>query len=194
MYALRSAGWAYTAICFGKLGPSGGRDVTTRLKDQRLAWLVCGFLAGLCVAYVWPHEQAYAVATDRDQRFAVSTVEVGIGNPEAVFVLDFLTGRLHGAMLNSQTGAFTNFWIRNIAADFQVGGEGTKAQYAMIPGLGNINSGRGATMAVGLLYIGELTTGKLAAYRFPYKTSRTPIDVGTLELFAFFPFREATRE
>lgn len=169
--------------------------MATRLKDQRLAWLVCGFLAGLCVAYIWPHEQAYAVATDRDQRFAISTVEVGIGNPEAIFVLDFLTGRLHGAMLNPQSGVFTNFWFRSIAADFQVAGEGAKAQYAMIPGVGDLNSGRGVQIARGVLYVAELTTGKVVAYRFPFRVSRTPLpEVGTLDPFAFFPFREATQE
>lgn len=169
--------------------------MATRLKDQRLAWLVCGFIAGLCVAYVWPHEQAYAVATDRDQRFAIATVEVGIGNPEAIFVLDFLTGRLHGAMLNPQSQMFTNFWFRSIAADFQVAGEGAKAQYAMIPGVGNLTSGRGTQTAAGVLYIGELTTGKIVAYRFPFRVSRNPIpEVGTLDPFAFFPFREAVQE
>lgn len=169
--------------------------MATRLKDQRLAWLVCGFLAGLCVAYIWPHEQAYAVATDRDQRFAICTVEVGIASPEAIFVLDFLTGRLHGALLNPQSATFTNFWARNIAGDFQVAGEGAKAQYTMIPGVGNLNSARGVQTASGLLYIGELTSGKVVAYRFPFRIQRTPLpEVGTVEPFAFFPFREATQE
>ena len=86
-------------------------------NERRLVWMGMGLMAGLCLAYCWPHEVAHAVAADRDDRFAMATVETGFGNPEAIFVLDFLTGRLQGAMLNQQTATFTNFWARNIAAD-----------------------------------------------------------------------------
>ena len=78
-------------------------------NERRLVWMGMGLMAGLCLAYIWPHEMAHAVATDRDDRFAMCTVDVGFGNADAVFVLDFLTGRLQGAMLNQQTASFTNF-------------------------------------------------------------------------------------
>lgn len=171
-----------------------------RSNERRLAWMAMGLMVGLCLAYFWPHEVAQAVATDRDERFAVCTVPVessagGFGNPEAVFVLDFLTGRLSGAMLNAQTGIFTNFWFRNIAADFQVQADAAaKAKYVIIPGHANINSGRGATTASSVIYIGELTSGKIGAYKFNFRTSKTPLPVQPIEPFAYFPFREATQE
>lgn len=152
--------------------------------------MLTGFLAGLGLASFWPAEHVHAVATDRADRFAIATVEVGPASPEAVFVLDFLTGRLTGALLNQQSATFTNFYVRNVAADFGID-QNAKPRYAMIPGQGNLTSGRGITTATGVLYIGELNSGKVAAYRFPYRISRTPIpDAIPLDLFAFFPFRD----
>lgn len=111
--------------------------------------------------------------------------------PDAVFVLDFLTGRLTGALINSQSGVFTNFYFRNIASDFIVD-PNAKAKYAMIPGVGVWNAAGGAQSATGVLYIGELTSGKLVAYRFQYRNSPEPIgDVFTLQPFTSYPFREA---
>ena len=164
-------------------------------NERHLLWMGMGLMAGLCLAYCWPHEVAHAVAADRDDRFAMVTVDVGFGNPEAIFVLDFLTGRLQGAMLNQQTGSFTNLWARNIAADFQVQADAAaKAKYVFVPGQAALNNKGGATTAVGVLYIGELTSGKVGAYRFQFKTSRTVLPVQPLEPFAYFPFREETRE
>lgn len=167
-----------------------GMIVSTLSNDRRVVWLLTGFLAGLAVASFWPSETVHAVATDRADRFAITTVEVGPASPEAVFVLDFLTGRLTGGLLNQQSGVFTNFYFRNIAADFAVD-QNAKPKYAMMAGQANLTSGRGITTATGVLYIGELNSGKLAAYRFPYRISRTPLpEPLPLELFAFFPFRE----
>lgn len=159
-------------------------------NDRRTVWLLIGLLAGLGLASFWPNEQVQAVATGQSERFAITTVEVGLGNPEAVFVLDFLTGRLTGGLINPQQGVFTNFYFRNIAADFLVE-QNTKPKYAMITGNGVLPSGGGITTAQGVLYIGELNSGKLAAYRFPFRIQRQPIrEPFPLELFAFFPFRD----
>ena len=163
----------------------------TVTNDQRMVWLLLGVLTGLGLSTFWPAETVQAVATDRADRFAVTTVDVGPGTPDAVFVLDFLTGRLTGALLNPQSGVFTNFYFRNVAADFIVD-PNAKAKYALIPGAGILNSGGGVTTASGVLYIGELTSGKLMAYRFPYRNSREPInDLLPLEPFAFYSFRDA---
>src|SRR5689334_4178618 len=100
--------------------------------DRRMVWLLLGVLAGIGLSALWPTEQVHAIATDRSDRFAVCTVDVGPGTPDAVFVLDFLTGRLTGAMLNPQSGIFTNFYFRNVAADFIID-PNAKAKYAIIP-------------------------------------------------------------
>jgi hypothetical protein len=158
--------------------------------DRRMVWLLTGVIAGLGLAALWPAEPVHAIATDRADRFAVCTVEVGPGTPDAVFVLDFLTGRLTGAMLNPTSGIFTNFYFRNVAADFIID-PNAKAKYAMIPGAGFLNAGGGITTANGVLYIGELSSGKVVAYRFPYRNSRVVIEeIMPLDPFAYYMFRE----
>ncbi len=165
--------------------------MSSMTADRRMVWLLTGVLAGVGLAALWPAETAHAIATDRSDRFAVCTVDVGPGTPDAVFVLDFLTGRLTGALLNPQSGIFTNFYFRNVAADFVID-PNTKPKYAMIPGAGILNSGGGVTTASGVIYIGELASGKLVAYRFPFRTSRVPLDdILPLDPFAFYSFRDA---
>jgi len=162
------------------------------IREPRSLYLMVGVLGGLVLSWFWPHEPLQAVATDRDDRFAVTTVRVGYAQPEAVFVLDFLTGRLVGGMLNQQTGKFTNFYMRNVAADFQIDAEAAaKAKYVIIPGDSELTSGRGTTIAVGTVYIAEMQSGKLLAYAFPFKNARTPLPPWQLEVIDFFPFREA---
>lgn len=166
-----------------------------RENERRLVWMGLGLVAGLCLAYCWPHETAQAVATDREDRFAVCTVETQtqFGQPEAVFVMDFLTGRLTGAMLNQQSYAFTNFWFRNVAADFNLkANAAAKAKYCVIPGNAYLTSANGATTSTGVIYVGELTSGKVVAYSFQVRNSKTPLPVMPMEPVAFFPFREAT--
>lgn len=168
-----------------------------RGNQRQLAWMGLGLVAGLCLAYCWPHETAQAVATDRDERFALCTVETqtNFGMPEAVFVLDFLTGRLTGAMLNQQTAVFTNFWFRNVAADFNLNAAAAaKAKYSIIPGNAYLSNRGGATLSSGVLYVAELTSGKVVCYTFNVRNTKQPMPPVQLEPVAFFPFREATQD
>jgi hypothetical protein len=138
-------------------------------------------------------EPAHAVATDREERFAIATTETGLGQPESVFVLDFLTGRLVGGLLNQQSGTFTNFYFRNIAADFGLGE--SKPKFVMIPGKADLTSGRGVTSSQGVLYVGELNTGKVLVYRFSWRTSRQELPPINLELLpTYLSFREVARD
>lgn len=161
--------------------------------DRRTLWLLAGLVAGIGLSSFWPVEHVQAVATDREERFAIATSDTGFGAPETVFVLDFLTGRLVGATLNQQNGQFTNFYARQVAADFQTD-TSAKMKYVMIPGRADLNSAAGKSTSTGVLYIGELTSGKVVAYRFPFRITRTPVPVQQIEAFAFFPFRDATTE
>jgi hypothetical protein len=165
----------------------------SQAKEHRLVWLLFGVVGGLCLAYFWPHEPAFAMATDRDAKFALCTVEVGPGSPDAVFVLDFTTGRLSGAMLNSQTGTFTNFWYANVAEDFKIG-RGGNGKYTIIPGSGFLNAQNaagGQAIATGILYVAELTSGNVGCYRFQYRNQQQATPPMELEPVSYFPFREA---
>jgi hypothetical protein len=167
--------------------------VPAQTSDRRLTWLLTGLCAGAALSYLWPVEQVQAVATDREERYALCTTETYVGSPESIFVLDFLTGRLMGATLNQQSASFTNFYARSITADFGIDGA-NKPKFTIIPGRADLTSGRGSTTSSGVLYVGELTSGKVVCYRFAYRQSRTPLPVVPLEPVAFFNFREATTE
>ena len=165
----------------------------SRANERQLVWLLFGVIGGLGLAYFWPHEHAFAVATDRDAKYAICTVDVGPGSPDAVFVLDFNTGRLQGALLNPQTQTFTNFWFANVAQDFKV----KSGKYTMIPGSGFLNApaqnaGNGQAIATGVIYIGEITTGQVGCYRFGYSNQRVPMPPTPLEPVDVFQFREAS--
>ena len=105
------------------------------MAQCRFFWLAVGMVAGLCVAYFWPHEPAYALATDRGPKFALLTGPAGPPDMEGVFLLDFLTGNLQGHVLNSRVGTFTRSYYRNIAPDFNLGGK-FEPQWAIVSGSG----------------------------------------------------------
>lgn len=143
------------------------------MSSSRVAWLACGLIAGLAIAYLCPHEPAYATTADRDSQFMMVTCPVGnmgggITDPlDGVFILDFLTGQLKGAVLNRTKQSFAAFYIRDLAKDFNVAGD-EDPHYCIVSGYAQMNAQQGPTFASGVLFVGELTSGKVAAYAFPW--------------------------
>lgn len=156
-------------------------------SNDRFVWLVLGLLAGLAIASVWPHEPVQASATDRNQKFAMITTPVG-GGYEGIFILDFLTGRLTGAVLGrTRNGTeFTNFYARNVAEDFEVTGE---ANYAITGGFAEIQAKGGLQWGNSAIYVAEMNSGKVAAYAIPFKVTQVPIPPVPLAPLAQYPFR-----
>lgn len=143
-------------------------------SNRRMVWLVAGLLAGLGATYFWPQEPAYANTADRDKSFALITVPVGmsaagINDPlEGVFVLDFLTGKLQGAVLHRTAGQFAAFYERDLQKDFELK-RGADPRFAIASGYAGLAGQQNVTFASGIIYIAELNTGKLRAYAFPYR-------------------------
>lgn len=164
-----------------------------RWSETRMAWLLCGIAIGLAVALYWPHEPAMAEVVDRSDKFAMCTVQTQPGSSDAVFVLDFLTGRLVGGAYQSQTRAFQTY-ARNIAGDFKIDA-GTPAQYSIAPAFIEVRAGGtaggGGTPANGALYIGEMNSGRVILYGFMYRASGRPGPAIGLTPLAQFPFRES---
>lgn len=177
----------------------------TRSK-QTLVLLVAGIACGLALAWFWPHEPALAIATDRDSKFVMVTVPVtagvtggvaGVPGPgsmplEAVFVLDLLTGRLQGAVINNRSGKFQHAYYRNVAADFQVDPQ-AEPHYAIVGGTAQLTAGRGVTPASGVIYVGELSSGKVVCYSFPYGESNRPVPPIEMTPIDVFQFRESSQ-
>lgn len=160
-----------------------------RVHEKRAFWLVAGTILGMGISYYWPAEPAYAQAVFGNNKFAMCTVTTFLGNADAVFVLDMVTGRLLGAAYNNQALAFNQSYARNVAADFNVG---DNAMYVMVPGNINLpNSGSGVPPANGAIYVGEMTSGLVCAYGFTYVQGPQGALGQPLTLIGKFPFRQA---
>lgn len=155
-------------------------------------WLTTGLVAGISIATIWPHEPVSAETTDRNEKFGLITVPVTV-DAEAVFVIDYLTGRLTGAMLQRTRGgtSFVNFYFRNLAEDFKVGASG-QPYYAISTGFAEIPNSGGNQWGRSAVYVAELTSGKVGAYAVPFRIGQTPQPPVPLIPIGSFPFREAT--
>jgi hypothetical protein len=124
--------------------------------------LITGIALGVSLASYWPHEPtAYADAAVNEEKFALCTCSTNVGDADAVFVLDYATGRLIGATFNNKANEFSQPMIRNLAADFGLTEAG---KFLMVPGF--VGARARTQPANGGIYIAELTTGKLALYGF----------------------------
>lgn len=171
--------------------PTVTKDVlmTANHSDRRWFWISIGLAAGLAIAFVWPHEHSAAAVADRNDKFAMVTAQFDVTDfVEGVFVLDFLTGQLRGAVMDPRNGQFNAVYARNVAADFQVN-PNEPGTYAIVSGRTNLPRVQGISPATSSIYIAELNSGKVVCYSFPTGSGRggaatlTPIDA--------FQFREA---
>ncbi len=145
----------------------------SRVGDSRGIWLVGGVLIGLGVAYFWPHEPIRADQSDSNDKFGIMSVQAtlnvaGLSGTEAVFVLDFLTGRLQGFYLNPQIGRFTQTWYRDVAGDLKLDEKGAAQQIYAFAGAQGQMVGQGGTFGASMVYVAELSSGSLVAYAFPF--------------------------
>ena len=165
-------------------------------SGNRYLWLLTGVAIGLAMSWFWPQEPMHAGTSDRDDKFALLTVPVkdvqfaGVRDHlEGVFVLDFLTGQLKGAVIG-KGGRFTHTYFRNVAADFQVD-PAAAPHYAIVQGNAQLPSQGRFTMATGVVYIAELASGKVAAYGFVYNDTARPFGPIAMAPLDTFSFREA---
>ncbi|RMG32765.1 MAG: hypothetical protein D6725_16985 [Planctomycetota bacterium] len=168
-------------------------QVLKRWKGRReLLCVTLGVAIGAAMMYVVPRKPLQAVATDRSDKFAIVTAPVDT-NLEAVFVLDFLTGRLTGAVLDRTGTRYTMFYTRDLAADFNVDPQVTP-QYAIVSGRSLRPSVGRAQWGNSSIYVAELTSGQVACYAIPYRNTTRPEPAPIpLVPVVTFPFREALK-
>lgn len=173
--------------------PLAPQPLTTsalRCRTPGYLWLLAGVVVGLGIAALWPQRPLTAATSDRNDKFGMCSVTCA-ENLEAVFVLDFLTGRLTGACLSKQGNqGFVQSFIADVAADLGV--KSAKPQYAMVPGLAQIRALPGSQPAASVIYVAELTTGKVGCYMIPFRLPNTknPVPIKLVSIDSF-PFREA---
>ncbi|MBX3441149.1 MAG: hypothetical protein KF774_01990 [Planctomyces sp.] len=157
-------------------------------SDRKVVWLIAGMGLGLALATYWPHEPlAYGQTAVSGDEFAMCTVQTGAGDADAIFILDFATGRLQGAVFNNKVNAFSQPMVRNIAADF---GLTERGDYVMVTGFVGARS-RGGQPASGGVYVAELTTGQVVLYGFINITQGTRVPQ-ELSVLGTFPWRAAS--
>lgn len=162
------------------------------LYGNRVLWLGIGLIVGLAVSGVLPHSPANATASSQLDNLVIATGSVD-GDGEAVFILDALSGDVMGWVLNPTTGTFTAGFKYNVIRDLGVdASKGPK--YVMVTGTQNFRRGAGGVqMGSSVLYVAELTTGKMIALGFPWsralRSSPQPY-TGAFMKLDVVPYRE----
>lgn len=162
------------------------------LYGNRVLWLGAGLVMGLAISGVLPHSPAHATASSQLDNLVISTGAVD-GDGEAVFILDALSGDLMGWVINPNNGAFTAVYKYNVLRDLGVD-PSKSPKYVMVTGTQNFRRGAGGVqMANSVIYVAELTTGKMLALGFPWNRglrNSTQTYAGAFVKLDLVPYRE----
>ncbi len=141
------------------------------VRKSRSVWLFAGIGIGLVIHALWADAPLEAVATDRYENFAIATGPLD-NDVEALYFLDSATGDLMAAVLSTQTGQFNSFYKYNILNDLGVD-PGKNPRFLIVTGVADIRRGS-ARLRPGraIVYIAELTSGKVGAYAIPWARER----------------------
>jgi hypothetical protein len=148
---------------------------------------------GLCLGGMLPHAPIHAVATDRTESFLVATGMVD-ESVEAVYLLDCLTGDLRAAVLGKTSGGFTATFAYpggKLLQDFGLD-PSKNPKFLMVTGLADLRTGAQSTYGASVVYVVELTSGRICAYAIPWNRTRwiarAPLG-GALIPVGMLPFR-----
>lgn len=164
--------------------------VTSKLK---WIWIVVGPVLGLVVGTMLPHSPLHAVATDRQENFAIATGHMD-GENEGIFFLDMLTGDLKGAVVNPFRRNIGYVYQINVFKDLEVDAS-KNPKFLMVTGTLEMRPDGGNQYAQGVIYVAEVTTGKMVCYGMPFNkgvltNSTVPVQATFVPIFKV-PLREA---
>lgn len=130
-------------------------------------WLAGGVVIGLAIGMVRPQTPIHAVATDRVDNMALATGPLD-DDTEALFYLDFLSGELKATALSPINRKFFASFSANVNHDLGVD-LAKNPQYLMVTGNSVFRRGGGQVQpGNSVVYVSELTSGKVAAYAVPW--------------------------
>lgn len=163
--------------------------VMSKLSAHPMLTLLFGIAVGATAVWLLPQQPLTAGTANSADMFSMVTVPVeGIADTEAVFVLDHLTGIIRGGRLNNRTSKFTHQYVHSVADDFKLQGQ-KNPEYTIVSGSAQL-AGQGPQPALGLLYIGEKSTGAVIAYGFEMPQGRGSNQPQPLYKLDGFFFRE----
>jgi hypothetical protein len=112
----------------------------------------------------------HAVSTDRVANFALATGFCD-DSVEAVYFLDFLSGDLRASVVSKQGGKFNAFYARKVSADLGVD-LSKNPRFLISTGTADLRrTGARTSPSRSIVYVAEVTTGKVAAYAIPWSSS-----------------------
>jgi hypothetical protein len=129
-----------------------------------------GMLAALLMSGVWPQTPLHASATDRSETFAMASGYVD-EDVEGVYFLDFYTGELNAVVMGRQSNHFTAYFKANVNADLGID-PAKNPRFMMITGMADLRrAGSRIQTSRAMVYVAEITSGKVIAYAIPWSTS-----------------------
>lgn len=160
----------------------------------RMMWMAAGLLIGAALISLIPHNTLHAVATDRQDTFAICTGRI-TDETEGVFTLDFLTGALTGAVINRNTQKFSLTYSANSLVDLKLE-QGKTPKFVLVTGDAEIAPRGVKQFGRSIIYVAELTSGNMCAYAIPFNpqwlnSTAAPPPGQALELLFSGPFRAA---
>lgn len=168
-----------------------------------VVWFALGTICGLLATGFWPNTPLHAVATDHSDTCVMATGMVD-DSVEAVFLLDFLTGTLRGAVISNQSRGFQAVYETNVLADLAASvtalnvkvkaenvarkKQGAPARpdvqlpqspkFLMVTGISDLRRGA-ARLRPGrsVVYVAEVSTGLVLAYVVPWSPEQHSNDI-----------------
>jgi len=153
-------------------GDSNGEGSGTAAWRHGVWQVVAIGAVGMAVAgWLRPIGSVQALTSLANDAFAVCTVPVDGGN-EGVFILDFETGDLSGAVINPATGRFGVSYKHNVLADLGFKpGQVKNPKFLLVSGVAEMRQ-TPVPVAPSVLYFTDSTTGATVAYGIPWNAQQ----------------------
>lgn len=147
--------------------------MTFNTNREWMGWPAVALLAVGIVAGSWwravPAVQALTALAD--DAFAVCTVPVD-GTTEGIFILDFETGDLSGAVLNPATSRFGVSYKHNVLADLGFKpGQVKNPRFLLVSGVADLRQ-TPVPISPSVLYVTDSTTGTTVVYGIPWNAQQ----------------------
>jgi hypothetical protein len=178
--------------------------MTRFFKRTRTAWLIAGVFAAALIggmlsdvaknllnpsadehplaAGFFKAMNVHATATNSTEALIIATGEIDTAI-EGIFSLDPLTGELRGAVLSpAKTKFVARYTYPSVAKDF----EGAKnPKFLMVTGLGEMRQGYGpgGRAAHCIIYVAEVSSGRIVAYGVPWDPTKAASPKGYMGSF-----------
>ncbi|MCE9603677.1 MAG: hypothetical protein K8U03_02110 [Planctomycetia bacterium] len=150
------------------------------MSSRKWIWISAGLIVGLVIGGFLPHAPLHAVATDRQDNYAIATGHVD-AEIEGVFFLDMLTGDLKGAVVNPYKRGIGFTYAINVLKHLEL--DASKAmKFLMVTGDMEVRPQGSMQYAQCVVYIAEVNSGRMACYVLPFNRGALTNSNGGIEL------------